>query len=75
MTETVFCLNCGTPISDLTQPCPQCGSIARGYGIRAESGHYSVVGGDTTLVYIPYQEKLLATAKKTLKLLARRPAN
>jgi len=69
MDGSVFCNNCGTPITGeptadpiRRKPCPQCGSLGRGFKMTASTGVFTLTGHDVDLIHISYPEKLLNAA-------------
>ena len=74
MDDSVFCNNCGTIINDeptdnpaQRKPCPKCGSLSRGFSMKAATGVYTLTGNDVDLIYISYPEKLLTTAQDLIE--------
>jgi hypothetical protein len=74
MDDSVFCNNCGAPITSepasgdpaQRKPCPRCGSTARRFNLQASAGQYSLVGSSATLVVITYPEALLTKAQELI---------
>jgi hypothetical protein len=70
MDGSVFCNNCGTPITGeptddpaRRKPCPKCGSLGRGFKMIASTGVFTLTGHDVDLIYLSYPEKLLNAAQ------------
>jgi len=74
MDDSVFCDNCGTLINGeptdnpaQRKPCPKCGSLGRGFNMKAATGVYTLTGHDVDLIYISYPEKLLTAAQELIE--------
>ena len=75
MADGVFCGNCGEPMKDeplhggdpaQRLPCPRCGSMARSFHLTLESAVCTAVASPIEVVFTPFEERLLASAKKAI---------
>src|SRR5690349_3053766 len=72
MSRQTTCASCGEPIHqtlweeapERRTPCANCGSTARSYSLKAESGLIALSGSDVILTVSRYPEVLLQSAQR-----------
>jgi len=74
MDDSVFCKNCGTPITGeptddpaRRKPCPRCGSLGRDFKMKASPGVFCVKGDDADLIHTASPERLLRVAQDLIE--------